>query len=136
MNIKDVVGNIVMVEFSGEGYWSSNSASQVAFFSKKDYEDYISDLAESYTPYFHELDGKHSEVVGKCRIVYIDSVGDLKDAIKSYCDSDDNWMIWESMLDGFESDEEIQRMIDHDLQLTKCMGQSVVTTYEFNGDVL
>lgn len=98
-----LLGTLVMVEFSATGYYSGNSESQVAFFEKDDYET-VKDALESYTPYFRELDGKHSEVEGVVTTTYINTMLEFKQCIDSHMNADDHYMIFESCLDCSEYD--------------------------------
>lgn len=96
-----LLGNLVMVEFFGEGYYSGNTESHVAFFESDDFEQ-IESVFEDYTPYFHELDGKHSEVQGVVNITKISTLEELKQCIGTYECSDDYYPIFDTCIDESE----------------------------------
>lgn len=55
----------------GEGYYSGSSEQWSVAFDINDYEmlkERVEEFEEGYTPYFSELDGKHSEVEGEMEI--------------------------------------------------------------------
>lgn len=60
MNLDD----IVLVTMFGEGYHSGNVAEYSAILPLQLFEEFEEEIV-SYTPYFYELDGKHSEVQGQ-----------------------------------------------------------------------
>lgn len=82
---------VVAIELFGEGYRSGAVARHVSLVTKDFYEENI-DLVENYTPYFHELDGKHSEVQGEVIVHH-----EAQDIAKALAGATDNWMIWESL---------------------------------------
>lgn len=63
MNLND----IILVTMFGEGYYSGNVAEYSAIIPLEMFEEFENEIT-SYTPYFYELDGKHSEVRGKVLI--------------------------------------------------------------------
>ncbi|APC44363.1 hypothetical protein [Pseudoalteromonas phage PH357] len=58
------LNNIVLVTMFGEGYYSGNVEEYSAIIPLEMFEEFEDEII-SYTPYFYELDGKHSEVRGK-----------------------------------------------------------------------
>lgn len=60
MNLND----IVLVTMFGEGYYSGNIVEYSAIIPLEMFEEFEDEIT-SYTPYFYELDGKHSEVQGQ-----------------------------------------------------------------------
>lgn len=64
------IDNLVMINIFGEGYYSGNTQSNSMVVEKAFYEEYKEEI-DSYTPYFSELDGKHSEVQGNLTVTPI-----------------------------------------------------------------
>lgn len=58
------LNSIVLVTMFGEGYYSGNVEECSAIIPLEMYEEFEDEIT-SYTPYFYELDGKHSEVAGQ-----------------------------------------------------------------------
>jgi len=57
-----------VIVFEGEGYYSGNTESNLLFIKKENLTDEMKDFLAGYTPYYPELDGKHTEVAGKVAI--------------------------------------------------------------------
>ena len=128
--MKDLIGKVVFIEFYGEGYYSGASESQSAFVTKEFFEEY-KDEFEGYTPYFSELDGKHSEIEGDVKINLCNTEEDLKSALRTMVEQDGDWMVFESCLDGCEGVEE-------QWELSKCIKQRIAsfttTKYTFDNE--
>ena len=126
--MKDLIGKVVFVEFYGEGWYSGASESQSSFVTKEFFEEH-KDEFEGYTPYFSELDGKHSEIEGEVKINLCETEDDVKVALKTFTEQDGDWMIFESCLDGCEGIEEQEN-------LSKSIKQRVAsyTTTEYTFD--
>ncbi len=90
---------VVLVELFGKASYSGQSESHSAFMTKEMYEKYEDDI-NSYTPYFHELDGKHSEVIGEV-IIHEDG----QDIAAALARKDDDCMIYESLLYNIHSED-------------------------------
>jgi hypothetical protein len=99
--MKDLIGKVVFIEFYGEGYYSGASESQSAFVTKEFFEEHKDEI-EGYTPYFSELDGKHSGIEGDVKITFCETEENLKHALKTMTEQDGDWMIWDSCLDGVD----------------------------------
>ncbi len=127
--MKDLIGNVVFVEFYGKGYYSGSSESHSAFVTKEFFEE-NKETFENYTPYFHELDGKHSEIEGDVNINLCNTEERLREAIKKVCEKDDDWMIWESCLDGVDGVEE---QVEFSKNITSKITSKTVTTYMIDG---
>lgn len=72
----------------GEGYYSGASHQWSVAFDVNDYEmlkENVREFKDGYTPYFCELDGKHSEVEGDIEILE-----DLDAIIEAYIESDED----------------------------------------------
>lgn len=93
--------DVVLVTCYGEGHYSGNSETQGYWVTKDFYEEH-KETIDNYTPYFHELDGKHSEVQGKV-IVYN---GITLESLAEFEDIDDGYMVYESMLYDILNDDE------------------------------
>ena len=93
--------DVVLVTCYGEGHYSGNSETQGYWVTKDFYEEH-KDTIDNFTPYFHELDGKHSEVEGKV-IVYH---GITLESLAEFEDIGDGYMIYESMLYDILNDDE------------------------------
>lgn len=120
---------VVAIELFGEGYRSGAVARHVSLVTKDFYEENI-ELVENYTPYFHELDGKHSEVQGN---VYVyDNARDIAEALAG---ATDNWMIWESLFadveEGYEEaqqeSEALEELCSVKKTTTVTLGDVVIT---------
>ncbi len=127
--MKDLIGNVVFVEFYGEGWYSGASESQSAFVTKEFFEE-NKEIFEDYTPYFSELDGKHSEIEGDVKINLCETEEQLKEALKTSSEKDGNWMVWESCLDGVDGVEE---QVEFSKNITSKITSKTVTTYMFDG---
>ena len=128
--MKDLIGKVVFIEFFGEGYYSGASESQSAFVTKEFFEEY-KDEFEGYTPYFSELDGKHSEIEGEVKINLCETEEDIKTALKTFTEQDGDWMVFESCLDGCEDIEE-QWKFSKDIK--KRVSSYTTTVYTFDGE--
>ena len=128
--MKDLIGKVVFVEFYGEGWYSGASDSQSAFVKKEFFEEY-KDMFEGYTPYFSELDGKHSEIEGEVKINLCETEEDIKTALKTFTEQDGDWMVFESCLDGCEDIEE-QWKFSKDIK--KRVSSYTTTVYTFDGE--
>lgn len=122
------------IKLFGEGYHSGATETQMMFIRKKSLEEagIDRDDIEEYTPYFHELNGKHSEVEGD--VIFYDDlsqVDTLKELLIESCEADD-WMIYECMLDEFDTDQ-IRK--DH-WSFMEAVRVQVVTNVTFNGEVI
>ena len=95
--MENVFNKVVMITIEAEGYRSGATALQVGFVEKEVYEDWKEEI-ESYTSYFGDLDGKHSEVEGETSIMLIEDEFDLRRAIDKQGASDGDYFIFEGML--------------------------------------
>lgn len=128
MNIED----LVMINLYGEGYYSGNSESYTMVVSLSFYEKYEDEI-NNYTPYFHELDGKHSEVEGETSVTPV-SEGTLKCVIASVLE-DESWKIEESLFDsiGAGAEEVAEQVGIHEAFSTLCE-KKTVTKFYFKGE--
>lgn len=116
--------DVVLVTCYGEGYYSGNSETQGYWVTKDFYEEH-KETIDNYTPYFHELDGKHSEVQGKV-IVYH---GITLESLTEFEDINEGWKIYESMLyDILEADEGLK------LEL-KLLNKTIIELFKVNRTV-
>ena len=129
IKMKELIGKVVFVELFGEGYYSGSCCSQSGFFTKEFFEE-NEDLIRGYTPYFHYLDGKHSEVDGDVKINMCETVEDLISAFKTYTEMDDDYMIWESMLDGVS---DVQEQNEFSNSITSKIKTNTVVTITYDG---
>lgn len=128
--MKDLIGKVVFVEFYGEGWYSGASESQSGFVTKEFFEQYKDELT-SYTPYFSELDGKHSVIEGDVNITECNTEKDLKVALKSFTENDGDWMVFESCLDCCEGVEEQWELSK---SIKKRIASHTTTVYTFDGE--
>lgn len=80
---------VVCLEVSATGYRSGAFRSSIFFMSKEDYDKHEEKLGE-YRFWFHELDGKHSQVEGDVAVYHIDE--DIGQAYYQVTDGDDKWL--------------------------------------------
>lgn len=99
----------VFLQLRGEGSYSGSVASHCMFLSKSFYGEH-KELIEEHTPYFGELDGKHSDVEGTVE-VFEEADEQLARAYDEW--EGDTWMIVESLFDFLqeESEEDYLHMI-------------------------
>lgn len=128
MNIED----LVMVNLYGEGYYSGNSDSHSMVISLSFYEKYEDEI-NNYTPYFHELDGKHSYVEGETSATLI-SEGTLKCVISSVLE-DESWKIEESLFENIGAGaEEIAEQVSIHSDFSTLCDKKTVTKFYFKGE--
>lgn len=120
---------VVAIELFGKGYRSGAVARHVSLVTKDFYEENIG-LVEDYTPYFHKLDGKHSEVQGEVLVHY-----EAQDIAEALAGATDNWMIWESLFynsksptfAALEESEALEAMCSMKKTTTVTLGDVVIT---------
>lgn len=126
--MKDLIGKVVFIEFYGEGYYSGASESQSAFVTKEFFEE-NKDTFENYTPYFYELDGKHSEIEGTVKINLLDTEESFKEAVKTNLERSDDYMIWDSCLDDVEG---VSKQIEFSDNIVNKISSKTTTIYMFD----
>lgn len=122
------------IKLFGEGYHSGATETHMMFIRKKSLEDagIDRDDIEEYTPYFVELNGKHSEVEGEVTFYEdLSQVDNLKELIVESCEADD-WKIYDSMLHEFDTDQICK---DH-VEFIEAVCIQVVTNVTFNGELI
>lgn len=80
---------VVCLEVSATGHRSGAFRSCIFFMSEEDYDKHAEKLGE-YRFWFHELDGKHSEVEGEVMVRREDQ--DIGQSYHLVTDGDDKWL--------------------------------------------
>lgn len=80
---------VVCLEVSATGNRSGAFRSSIFFMSEEDYDKH-EEVLDEYRFWFHELDGKHSEVEGVVETHYKDH--DIGKAYHRVTDGDDKWL--------------------------------------------
>jgi len=126
------IGNLVMINFFGEGYYSGNSESQTMIIEKSFYEDFKEEI-DKYVPYFHELDGKHSEVRGNLTVSNI-TKENLGRVVASVME-DDHWPVSENLIWELDAPQEMLEKQDkvHETFENLCRIETVTKIY-FDGE--
>jgi hypothetical protein len=123
----------VLIEVWAEGYYSNQSEQHYAFIPIEIYEPHR-DAVKEHISYFHDLDGKHSEIQGTVVESYICTPEDLKLAYLSN-KGNESWRITEGMDDIFSSDE-ISAIEDITGSIMMQFTSEVTTIVKFNGEVV
>lgn len=110
----------VLVEFVGKGYYSGNEEIHSCFIPENIYLEYKDDI-ETYTPFFYELDGKHSEVQGKVLVNKV-TKSSLRELLLKYNNADDSYKIFDMLGDYLTESEmhetsELFDFIEENLQV-------------------
>lgn len=80
---------VVCLEVSATGHRSGKFRSHIFFMAEYDFNEH-EDVLREYRFWFHELDGKHSEVQGEVAVHYDDSA--IGQAYHLVTDGDDKWI--------------------------------------------
>lgn len=126
--LEQLFGNYVCIELYGEGYYSGQSETHVAFVTKSFYDEH-EDLIVNYTPYFHELDGKHSEVEGETFVIEIVDYETACRALKHLATRDSDYQIWDGMFDSLDKDL-VKEQIDLSDSIFKKLQVKTVITFD------
>lgn len=119
------------IEFFGEGYHSGTTQQDVLFLNKSFFTDELDDYLSEYTPYFYELDGKHSTVKGEVNThedvrtmfsAWVNGCGDFYPVIEVITDSE-----------LFTRDEILKMKDDHVNIADKLAIRTIIT---FDGEVV
>ena len=119
----------VFVELFGEGYYSGQTERHCMFLSKDFYEEHKGTISE-YTPYFSELDGKHSEVQGSVS-VFEEINEEFITSFAEWCEEPNTWMIDESMFYDLFNEDEILKLNVEGFHNIVCEHVKVVTEKTF-----
>lgn len=96
--MKELYNNVYWVSASAEAYYSGNSVTNGIFVSKELWDNIDGDILSSV--WYHELDGKHSEVEASVTAQLLDE-DNIYSVLMDYEQSDgEDWYITESYLDG------------------------------------
>ena len=124
--MNNTYNNLYWVSVSAEAYYSGNSVQDGIFVSKELWDQVEQD--DLGTVYYHELDGKHSEVEADTNIVMV-SEGNIEQVLTEWHNSDgDDSRIYESLLINQDDEaliEEIQSF--HDSFVNDIQFETVVT---------
>lgn len=127
------LNKVVLIEVWAEGYYSNQREQHYAFVPIEIYESHR-DAVKDHTSYFHDLDGKHSEIEGTVVESYICTPEDLKLAYLSN-KGNESWHITECMDNIFSSDE-ISVIEDLTANIMIQFTTEVTTVVKFNGEVV
>ena len=123
--MNNIYNNLYWVSVSATAYYSGNSVQDGIFVSKELWDRVDED--DLGTVYYHELDGKHSEVGADTNIVMV-SEGNIEQVLTEWKDSDGDYdKLYESLLDGQDETllEEMQAF--HDNFVNDIQFETVVT---------
>lgn len=128
MNIEE----LAVIKIEAEGYYSNSYIRCEAVVEKSFIEKYVEDFNSVY---FHELDGKHSEIEGDVTILNLNKEN-LADVIKSYLDAEgDEYKIWECLVYDIDEDV-ITRQIEVNTEFCDLCDMETATKYFFKGEEL
>lgn len=120
---------IVAIEIWAEGYYSSSFAGHVGFMFKEDYEKY-EDIVNEFSTWFHELDGKHSEIEGTIDVHYND-----EDIVKAVARQTDDYKFYENVLEHIAEEveeEETNRIEQISQEIAEQFNVKTVVEVSFN----
>ena len=123
--MNSIYNNLYWLSVSAEAYYSGNSVQDGIFVSKELWDQVEQD--DLGTVYYHELDGKHSEVEADTNIVMVSEVN-IEQVLTEWKDSDGDYdKLYESLLDGQDETllEEMQAF--HDNFVNDIQFETVVT---------
>lgn len=121
---------VVAIEIWAEGYYSSSFAGHVGFMFKEDYEKY-ENIVNEVSIWFHELDGKHSEVEGTIDVHY--NGGDI---VKAVARQTDDYKFYENILEHIAEEageEEMNRLEQISQEIAQQFNVKTVVEVDFNG---
>lgn len=128
-----ILTNTVFVNLTATGGYSGQTESHTGFMPKEIFEKYEQEITD-HTPYFHDIDGKHSEVEGKTITTHV-SQDTLKGCLLAHFNADGNWQVYESLTDsvGME-EEEIQAIKDLSYRVSKGINVFTTVTVTLDGE--
>jgi len=126
------IENLVMINFFGEGYYSGNTESQTMIVDKNFYEQYQDEI-NNYQPTFHELDGKHSTVIGTLSVNVV-TKENLSHVVSRVLE-DDFYPVSECLMWELSAPQEILEKQDkvHETFESLCKVETTVKYY-YNGE--
>ena len=129
----EYLNKVVLIEVWAGDYYSNRREQHYAFVPIEIYESHH-DKVREYTPYFPDLDGRHSEIKGTVAESYICTPEDLKLAYLSN-KGNESWRITVCM-DNIFSRDEISAIEDLTANIMFQFTTEVTTVVKFNGEVV
>lgn len=130
--MKDIK-DLVLIHVHAEGY-RSGAVKDCAVVVEKSFHEKWKDDYNSV--WFHELDGKHSEQEGEVVFTEINEENLTKVLESFYQAEDDDYYIWEQMMDDIWEEADVECQIKVNQEFCKRTSKKTVTKYYLDGKEL
>lgn len=121
---------VVCLEVSATGYRSGAFSSHIFFMTEEDFNKH-EDVLREYSFWFHELDGKHSEIEGKVKVHYKDH--DIGLAYYRVTDGEDKWV---DCINDVLPEDIVPALREFNDTIWQGLVETKVIKVEFEGQVL